>query len=395
MVVAVDKFKGSASAVEVGAALRRGLTARGDGITVDEVPVADGGEGTCDAALRAGFTSRSVRVAGPTGQPVDAVIAVRGSEAVVEMAAASGLALLPGGVLAPLEATSTGTGELVAAALDAGSEHVVLAVGGSACTDGGAGMLAALGVRFLDDDGAPVGPGGGGLARLARVDVTGLDPRIAGTRITLASDVDHPLLGEHGAAAVFGPQKGATPADVERLDAGLARLVRALGAQDVARAPGAGAAGGVGFAALAVLGADRVSGVDLVRDLTGLADRVAGADLVVTGEGSLDAQSLGGKTPVGVAQVAHAAGVPVVAVCGVSSLDTTALGEAGFDRVHRLSDLEPDPRRSMADAVRLLELVGSAIADELRGTTAPPHERTARAHRTDDRPTDDRTDRHA
>ncbi|BDZ43453.1 hypothetical protein GCM10025865_27520 [Paraoerskovia sediminicola] len=211
VVVAVDKFKGSASAVEVGAALRRGLLAGAADshrdLVVDEVPVADGGEGTCDAALRAGFTARAVTVAGPTGEPVEATLAVRGTEAVVEMAAASGLALLPGGELRALDATSRGTGDLIRAALDLGCDHVVLAVGGSACTDGGAGMLVALGARLVSDDGAPVPPGGGGLASLAGVELDDLDPRVARTRFTLASDVDNPCSGSAAPRRCSGPRR--------------------------------------------------------------------------------------------------------------------------------------------------------------------------------------------
>ncbi|MGO2634116.1 MAG: glycerate kinase, partial [Galactobacter sp.] len=222
VVVAPDKFKGSATAAEVSQALSRGLAAGCPGVLVERLPMADGGEGTVDAAVAAGFSRSSVTVTGPTGAPVVADFALRGSEAVVEMAAASGLDLLPGGVKDPLGATSRGTGELVSAALDAGATTVVLGVGGSASTDGGAGLIRALGARLTDGCGDEVPDGGGSLARAARLDLTELDPRLADTRVVLAADVDHVLTGSNGAAEVFAPQKGASASQVEALDSGLA-----------------------------------------------------------------------------------------------------------------------------------------------------------------------------
>ncbi|ALU39199.1 glycerate kinase [Kocuria flava] len=387
VVVAPDKFKGSLEAADVVEHLAAGLRAVDPSVEVVAVPVADGGEGTLDAAVGAGFTACPATVTGPVGEPVETEYAVRGRTAVVEMAQASGLVALPTvGHGEPVPdaggATSRGTGELVRAALDAGARTVVLGVGGSACTDGGAGLLQGLGARLLDDAGQELGRGGAALSRLARVDLSGLDPRVRGARFVLAADVDNPLTGPRGAAAVFGPQKGADPDTVERLDAALAvfrdRLAEALGPDvlEAAAAPGAGAAGGVGFAALAVLGAVRRPGIDVVLELTGLAGRVAGADLVVTGEGSLDEQSLGGKTPLGVAAAAHAAGVPVVAVCGRTTLAPEVLRGAGFARTWALADLEPDPRVSMREAGRLLEQVGADLAREMPGLvhgTTPAH----------------------
>lgn len=376
VVVAPDKFKGSLEAPDVAAALEAGIRSVEPAAEVVRLPVADGGEGTLEAALGAGFTAWPVTVTGPVGQPVEAAFALRDRTAVVEMALASGLAALPvdGHGEPALDAggaTSRGTGELVRAALDAGAEHVVLGIGGSACTDGGAGLLQALGARLLDAAGEELDRGGAALARLDRVDLAGLDPRLERTGFVLAADVDHPLLGERGAAAVFGPQKGAGPQQVRELDAALTvlrdRLGDALGgtARDAADAPGAGAAGGVGFAALAVLGARRRPGVAVVLEFVGLADRLAGADLVVTGEGSLDEQSLGGKTPLGVLDTARAAGVPAVAVCGRTTLTEPVLREAGFLRTYALTDLEPDPRTCMREAGRLLEEVGARLAREL------------------------------
>jgi glycerate 2-kinase len=366
VVIAPDKFKGSLTADQVADRLEAGLLSFG-GVTVDKVPVADGGEGTLDAAVASGFTRHAVTVSGPTGEPVEAAIAVRGGQAVVEMAAASGLAVLPGGVLRAREATSRGTGQLIRAALDWGCTEIVLAVGGSANTDGGAGMLAGLGARLLDDAGRDLPHGGAALAGLAKVDLSGLDSRVAAARFTLASDVDNPLLGPNGAAAIFGPQKGATAQDVEDLGGALAQFVRVLAdelgprAQETAAVPGAGAAGGVGYAALAVLGAQRRPGIDVVLELTGLAKRLQGAAVVVTGEGSLDGQSLGGKTPIGVAQAAAAAGVPVIAVCGRSTLTVPELAAAGFEQTYALTELERDVEKCMANAGELVEEIGRSL----------------------------------
>ncbi|MCE0765462.1 glycerate kinase [Pseudonocardia kujensis] len=356
VLVAPDKFKGSLTAAQAAAHLAAGLRAAGH--TARELPVADGGEGTLDAALAAGFTRLPVPVGGPTGKPVDSAIAVRDDLVVVELAAASGLALLPDGP-DPLGATSRGTGELVAAALDTGARTVVLGVGGSACTDGGAGLLTALGARVLDGAGEPVPDGGAALARAARVDLTGLDPRLQAVDLVLACDVDNPLLGPSGAAAVYGPQKGAGPGEVAALEAGLTRWARLVGSSpDV---PGSGAAGGVGFAALAVLGARRRPGIDVVLELVGFAEHLAGAGLVVTGEGALDAQTLHGKAPAGVAAAARAAGVPVVAVCGRCEVTRTELAAAGIGEVHALVDREPDPARCLADAGAMLRRIGAAL----------------------------------
>ncbi|WP_169796979.1 glycerate kinase [Streptacidiphilus griseoplanus] len=366
LLLAPDKFKGSLTAVEVARHLTAGLRRVEPGLPVTELPVADGGDGTVDAAVAAGFERREALVAGPLGDPVRAAFAVRGDTAVVEMAEASGLRRLPGGRLQPLAADTRGTGELIRAALDAGARTVVLGVGGSASTDGGAGMLAALGVRLLDAAGAPLPPGGGALTALERVDVRGLDRRLAdgSTELVLASDVDNPLLGEKGAAAVYGPQKGAGPADVALLDAGLARLAACLG-RAAAEQSGAGAAGGVGYGALTVLGAVRRPGIQVLLEVLGFERALQRATLVVTGEGSLDAQTLHGKAPAGVAEAARRHDLPVVAVCGRFDLTPQQLADAGLLRAYALTALEPDPARCMAEAGPLLERVGEALARDL------------------------------
>ncbi|WP_136611245.1 glycerate kinase [Sinomonas albida] len=384
IVLAPDKFKGTLAAPEVAEALAEGLRAGLPGAELVLVPVADGGEGTVTAALGAGFSPRRARVSGPTGEPLTAEFALdpASGTAVVEMAAASGLDVLPGGAKDARNATSLGTGQLLRAALDAGARRLILGVGGSACTDGGAGMLQGLGARFTDDGGTELPLGGAALARIAEADLSGLDSRLDDATLILAADVDNPLLGERGAAAVFGPQKGATPSDVAELDAALARFAAVLGAALGPRAaaakdaPGAGAAGGVGYAALA-LGAQRRRGIDVVVDFTGLREKLDGAALAITGEGSLDAQSLGGKAPIGVAAEARAYGVPVVAVCGRSQLDGAARAAAGFAAVHALTDLEGDVEVCLRDARRLVRetglLIGQKLASHgLAGTSDAP-----------------------
>ena len=369
IVVAPDKFKGSLPATQVAAAIAAGLHAGLPGAEIVTIPVADGGEGTVDAAVAAGFERVPVTAAGPAGDPVRASYARRGEVAVVELAGVCGLARLPGGRPAALTASSFGAGEVLRAALEAGARRIVLGVGGSASTDGGAGLLQALGARVLDTSGEPVRPGGAGLREVAALDLTGLDRALcpAGypADIILAADVDNPLTGPDGAAEVYGPQKGASPAEVAALDAGLRRwaaVVAAAVGRDWSRTPGAGAAGGVGFAALAVLGATRRPGIELVLDLAGFETALDGADLVITGEGSLDAQSLAGKTPVGVARAAARRGIAVVAVAGRSTLREAELAAAGIAAVYPLTDLEPDLERCRAEADRLLRRTGQMIA---------------------------------
>ncbi|MCL2781605.1 MAG: glycerate kinase [Actinomycetia bacterium] len=359
MLIAPDKFKGTLSAAAVATHVSAGLRAAAPEAETVALPIADGGEGTLDAAVAAGFRRLPVTATGPNGRPVAAAIAARGGTAVVELAAASGLALA-GDRLDPLGATSRGAGELIRAALDTGAREIVLGVGGSACTDGGAGLLQALGARLLDRDGADLPAGGGPLSELARVELGGLDRRLADTRVVSASDVDNPLLGPHGAAAVYGPQKGADAATVERLEAGLRRLAELIDPSAV-DAPGAGAAGGVGYAALTALGAIRRPGVAVVLELVGFADALPGAELVITGEGRLDDQTGRGKAPAGVAAAARAAGVPVVAVCGQCVLAADALAALGIAAVHALTDIEPELSRCLAAPGPLLRRLGRRI----------------------------------
>ncbi|MER7765183.1 glycerate kinase [Streptomyces sp. NPDC097619] len=367
VLIAADKFKGSLTAVQVAERVTAGLRSAVPGVEVETLPVADGGDGTVAAAVAAGFERREVRVTGPLGEPVTAAYALRGETAVVEMAEASGLQLLPKGVFAALTATTYGSGELLKAALDAGATTIVFGVGGSATTDGGAGMLAALGAEFLTADGRPVGPGGGALAELASADLSGVDPRFASVDFVLASDVDNPLTGPKGAPAVYGPQKGASPEDVATLDAALAHYARVLEkaigpkATELAASPGAGGAGGIGYGAL-LLGASFRPGIELMLEVLGFAPALERATLVITGEGSLDEQTLHGKAPAGVAAAARAAGKPVVAVCGRLALTEEALRAAGIERAYPLTSVEPDTAKCIANAGPLLEQVAANIA---------------------------------
>jgi len=366
IVVAPDKFKGTLTAAQVAAHVAAGLGRVRPGVTTVQVPVADGGDGTVDAAEAAGFRRVEIGVRGPTGQPVTASFALLDGTAVIESAQACGLTRLPGGTAAPLTATSRGVGELILAAVRRRAKRIVLGLGGVACTDGGAGLVAALGGRLLDPSGAELPPGGAALARLDRVDLSRLRD-LSGAEVIAATDVDNPLLGPRGAAAVYGPQKGASVQDVASLEEGLARWA------DVAEQsfgfvkrdePGAGAAGGLGFAALGFLGATTQPGIDLMLDLLSFDSHLPGAQLVITGEGALDPQTLHGKAPAGVARAASAAApdLPVVAVAGVCSLTPDQLRSAGIARAYALADIEPDLTRCREQAGPLLEDLAGHIA---------------------------------
>jgi glycerate kinase len=366
VVVAPDKFKGSLTAAQVAAWLSAGLASGGGEIV--RVPVADGGDGTVDAAVAAGYKRLDVTVSGPTGEPVAASFASLDGTAVIEAAQACGLVLLPPGELAPLTAGTRGVGELILAAVEAGARRIVLGVGGSATTDGGAGLVRALGGRLADGAGRELPPGGAALAGLASLDVSGMRD-LSGVEVLLASDVDNPLLGPSGAAAVYGPQKGASPDDVTRLEAGLARWAAAAeavrpGSPRARDAPGAGAAGGLGFAALLFLGARMRPGIEVLLELASFGALLDGARLVITGEGALDAQTLRGKAPIGVvrAVAARDPGIPVVAVAGRCDLTAAELHAAGIARAYALTDLEPDIARCIAEAGPLVERLGERIA---------------------------------
>ena len=342
IVIAPDSFKESLSALQVAAAIEAGMREVWPDADYVKLPVADGGEGTVQAMIDAtGGRLVEHAVTGPLGEPVDAFYGLiegdkEGALAVIEMAAASGLESVPPARRNPMLTTSRGTGELIRIALDAGARRFVLGVGGSATNDGGAGMLQALGVRLLDADGRDIGPGGGELARLDRIDASALDARVAASEFQIACDVANPLVGPQGASSIFGPQKGATPAMVTQLDANLRRyagiIQRDLG-QDVANLPGAGAGGGIAAAMVVFLKGRLRPGVEIVLDAVGLDAAVRDADLVVTGEGRIDGQTVQGKTPMGVARVARAHGKPVIAIGGSLARDADAVHAHGIEAV--------------------------------------------------------------
>jgi glycerate 2-kinase len=371
VVIAPDKFKGTLTAAQVAAHVAAGLGRACPGVETVRVPVADGGDGTVEAAEAAGYRRVEMGVRGPTGTNVNASFALLDGTAIVESAQACGLTRLPGGILAPLTATSRGVGELIIAAVRMRAKRIVLGLGGVACTDGGAGLVTALGGRLLDASGMELPPGGAALARLDRIDISGLRD-LSGIEVIAATDVDNPLLGPRGAAAVYAPQKGASASDVALLEEGLARWAsvaeETLGFRKRDE-PGAGAAGGLGFAALGFLGAAVRPGIELMLDLLSFAGRLSGARLVITGEGALDAQTLHGKAPAGVARAAAEAvpGLPVVAVAGVCSLTLDQLRSAGIARAYALADIEPDLARCLSRPGPLLEeLAGHIARDWLR-----------------------------
>ncbi|KHO21500.1 glycerate kinase [Mycolicibacterium setense] len=339
IVLAPDSFKESMTASRAVAAMREGVRSVLPDAECIGVPMADGGEGTVDAVVDAlGGDRITVEVSDPLGRPTRATygsIAAR-RLAVIEMAGASGLELVAPSDRDVLSASTFGVGQLITSALDHGATELLIGIGGSATNDGGVGMLAALGVVFTDGDGAVLPPGGAALARLQHIDVSGLDPRLADVTVRVASDVTAPLLGTDGASAVFGPQKGATPADVAVLDAALAQLV------DVTRAalgharpdrPGAGAAGGLGFGLMEFLAAECAPGVEVVAQTVGLEQSLTGADWVFTGEGSVDAQTMLGKTPFGVAQMAARTGARVVIFAGRVAADADVLLANGVEKL--------------------------------------------------------------
>ncbi|PRY66972.1 glycerate kinase [Glaciihabitans tibetensis] len=375
VLVAPDKFKGSLTAGEVARWITEGLLEGPHGrlLSCRQLPLADGGDGSVAAALFAGFEPLALTVTGPTGQPVSTTVALNGTMALVEVATTCGLSVLPGGRTDALGASSYGVGEAIREVVARGARRVVIALGGSATTDGGAGMLAALGARFLDADGATLLPSGGNLSRVRSVDTAELLP-LAGVELIGASDVTNPLTGPNGAAHIFAPQKGADPATVIELDAGLSHLVTRVDtagfpqARGAALVPGAGSAGGLGFA-IVLLGGQLVSGADFFLDLLGFDGHVAACDIVITGEGSLDAQTSQGKLVSVVGK--RSGGKPVIAVVGRSELGEAEAGALGLSRVYALADQTGrDTSRDPALSARLLVQIGHTIAAALAASAA-------------------------
>ncbi|MFC6935165.1 glycerate kinase [Actinomadura yumaensis] len=366
VLLAPDRFRGALSAAEVAGHLAAGLRRARPDVPLLELPVADGGEGTAEAAIAAGWRRVEVEVCGPTGRPVTAALALNGRSAVVELAEASGVRRLPGGKPRPLTASSLGTGQLVAHAVRLGARRIVLGLGGGACTDGGAGLVQGLGGRLLDALGKELPPGGAALRSLHALDLRGL-PDLSGVRVVVAGGSAGPLLGRAGAALAGGPRRGATREEMRVLDAGLRRwadLAEAAARRSARDLPGAGAAGGVGFAALTFLGATVEPGASLMLDLLGFTEKARGAMLVVTGEGTLDARSLRGGAPIAVARGAARAGAPVVAVTARRGLTGEQLRKARIQAVYALDGIDRDQDRRMRQAGPLLERLTVAIADE-------------------------------
>jgi len=373
IVIAPDSFKESLSALEAAREIEAGLREIFPHAEYVKVPVADGGEGTVEAMIAATQGRRvSLNATGPLGAPVTSFYGLTGGAApiaVIEMAAASGLELVAPHQRDPLVTTSRGTGDLIRAALDAGARHFILGVGGSATNDGGAGMLQALGAGLLDADGAQIAAGGAALAGLARIDLSGFDPRIVDSVFEVACDVSNPLVGPRGASAVFGPQKGATPDVVAQLDANLrhyASIIARDTGQVVAEIPGAGAGGGIAAAMLVFLKGRLRPGSEIVADAVGLDAALQDADLVFTGEGRIDSQTVNGKTPVGVARVAQRHGKPVIAIGGCLAPDAAAVHAHGIDATFSTVRKAGTAAEAMADAAFNLRSVARNVGATLK-----------------------------
>ena len=368
IVIAPDSFKDSLSAEKVADAIAAGLADVMPHAQLVKCPMADGGEGTVEAIVAAGNGQlRRNHVQGPLGAPVEAHWGwlPDSHTAIIEMAEASGLQLVPPGQRDACKTSTYGTGELIRAALDAGAQRIILAIGGSATNDGGAGAMQALGVQLFDAEGHPLAPGGLALARLARISLEQLDPRLAQVRFEIAADVSNPLCGPHGASAIFGPQKGADPQQVEQLDAALGHFADHCAKvlpNDVRDEPGSGAAGGLGFAAKAFLGAQFRAGVEVVAELVGLDEAIRGADLVITGEGRFDAQTLRGKTPFGVARIAQRHQVPVIVIAGTLGEGYEQMYAHGVDAAFALPSGPMSLEHACSEAPRLLRERAADVA---------------------------------
>ena len=368
VVIAPDSYKGCLSALEVAKAMERGVLSVFPSAEVRKIPIADGGEGTVAALVTAtNGQLRQAEVTDPLGNKISAHWGVLGDgrTAVIEMAAASGLPLVPKEKRDPRVTTTYGTGELIKAALAEGLAKIIIGIGGSATNDGGTGMARALGVRFLDAAGQEVAAGGGSLAEICQIDATGLDPRLKNTEIVVACDVDNPLCGTRGASAVFGPQKGATPEMVQQLDAGLAKYAscaRQATGRDVAEKAGAGAAGGLGAGLMFFTPAQLKPGVEIVLDAVGFSDIVRDADFVITGEGRTDFQTAFGKAPVGVAKVAKTHGAPVFCISGGLGEGADDVLAQGIDAVMSICDRPLSLEECMAAAAQLIEPAAARLS---------------------------------
>ncbi|KOO03224.1 glycerate kinase [Vibrio nereis] len=368
VVIAPDSYKESLTAMEVASAIERGFKQVMPDACYVKLPMADGGEGTVQALVEAtGGKVVSASVMDPLGRATDGFYGLLGDDetAVIEMAAASGLHLVDEGERNPLITTTYGTGQLIKAALDAGSTHIIIGIGGSATNDGGLGMVQALGAKCLDKQGVELPFGGGALSELASIDLSNLDPRLRHVTLEIACDVDNPLCGPKGASQVFGPQKGATLDMVETLDANLAYyadVIEKTTGRKVVDLPGAGAAGGLGAAFLGLFDVTLRPGIEIVIDAVNLHDAVKDADLVITGEGKIDSQTIHGKTPVGVARVAKQHQVPVIAIAGCVSADHKVVHQHGIDAVFSVVPGAVDLATALQDAKRNVEIASRNVA---------------------------------
>ena len=361
IVIAPDSFKGSLTALQVAEAIEVGLRRVFPDAAIEKIPMADGGEGTVQSLVDAtGGQILTAQVLDPLGNSINAQYGVLGDgvTAVIEMAAASGLTLVPLDKRDPRVTTTYGTGELIRVALAHGCRKLIIGIGGSATNDGGAGMAQALGAKLLTASGDQIEPGGGSLATLNSIDLSELDPGIAETETVVACDVNNPLTGKQGASHVYGPQKGATPEMIRVLDANLVhfdKIVQRDLSKSVGNVPGAGAAGGLGAGLMAFLDASLKSGIEIVTEATQLSKRFAGADLVITGEGQINFQTVFGKTPVGVAKVAKTHNIPVIAIAGSIADNSDGVYDAGIDA---MIDIVPEPmslENAIENATTLIE----------------------------------------
>ncbi|WP_435952011.1 glycerate 2-kinase [Dryocola sp. BD626] len=378
IVIAPDSYKESLSAVEVAQAIEKGFREIFPDAEYISVPVADGGEGTVDAMIGATQGSKmTATVTGPLGEPVTACWGMSGDgkTAFIEMAEASGLALVPVEKRNPLVTTSRGTGELILCALDNGARNIIIGIGGSATNDGGAGMVQALGAKLVDATGKEISPGGGSLLSLNSIDISGMDKRLESCVINVACDVTNPLIGDNGASRIFGPQKGADEATIVELDRNLAHFADVIKKHlriDVKNAPGAGAAGGMGAALMAFLGADLRSGIEIVTEALNLEEHIHDCSLVVTGEGRMDSQSIRGKVPVGVAAVAKKYRKPVIGIAGALTSDVAVVHQYGIDAVfsvlNSIGTLEDAFKNAFENIYRASRDIAATVAIGMRIT---------------------------
>jgi glycerate kinase len=370
IVVAPDSFKGSLTALEVSDAIEKGIREVFPEAEIIKIPMADGGDGTVECLVNAtGGEILREKVIGPLGNEILAHYGILGDKktAVIEMAAASGLTLVPENKRNPLITTTYGTGQLIKAALNQGCRKMIIGIGGSATNDGGAGMVQALGVKLLDQEGKEVGFGGGELKKIVKIDISCMDNRLFDIKVLVASDVNNPLCGPQGASRIYGPQKGATPEIIEELDKSLsyfAELIKRDLNKDIKDMPGAGAAGGLGASLMAFLSAELRPGIEIMIEAVKLEQAIKDADLVITGEGKIDSQTIYGKAPIGVAKIAKKYNIPVVAVAAIIEEDSRIFQSYGIDTLIKVS--EPPMRLSEIKTKKIC-LIKRSIKQFLRG----------------------------